>query len=376
MLCRATAAGAKRRADPAPVDESTRERAEAVIQEVRDDYAKTITELGHAYRAASEKTKDECWRQLTNRLGSGLLDALGVGFDTFFVTSAPAAGSGFSLLPRQAKRAKIAAAHRDYASLSGDEADSEREEHDSNAVLEKLMGNAAGVVVRWVPGTQFTTRGGDSACTAIAFAAAYRMSLVRKVEILEWEVDWEQVLVIGSEIWNIWKNKASGGDNRRFISVEDIRNMSFTDNIFGKVWDTLGSTDTEKMGYIDDMVNADLGGEKGGAINLRDALQSMADGSSTTAAAVVCAGAYGRSNSSLALWRGGAGHFAMYDSHGSRKPGHSTLRLMRDLDSAVRHIRTLLSAMPATRLEKHIGGMEKCVMYSMHILRFEFTAVV
>lgn len=384
-----------------PLDESTLERAETVLQEVKQDYAKKMLDLGKAYKAAVDRTKSDCWKRLTERMGIGLMEALEVDFDIFFTssnvrnatsfarttTASPPQENGFALLPRRRKRRKFQQQRRRSNGLredfsSGDDADVESDDDESDlkherATLRALTLAPTGTLVRYIYNNQYTTKGGRSACTAIAFAAAYRMSLTPKVESLERKVDWGAVLVLGSKMWNLWKDGHRGGGEsaRRFISVEDIRSMPFTKRVFGKVWDTLDSTETEKVGYIDDRVNAGLDdGEKHGTAttNLKDALKSMKVGRAPTTA-VICAGSYQGCNSSVALWKNASGNYAMYDSHGGKMEARSTLYLMRDLEAAVAQIREVLSGMPKTRLDRPIAGVSECVLYSMHILRFEFT---
>lgn len=384
------------------IDANTKQRARAVVKEIQEDYAQKVMELAHAYQVVLDKTKNDCWKRLAEQVGGGLLEALGIRFDTFFVSGPPtgidgddgddnirARTNGFSLLPRPTKRPKRTGNGRFYptsssSSSSADEADDEREDmagfegaYTKGDVLSQLKQSPNGVIMQLIEGNQYTTAGGRSACTAIAFAATYRMSLVHNVKTLESRVDWGRVLELGTELWTMWKNSDAGASSqRRFISVEDLRTMPSTKQIFGKVWETLDNTDTEKVGYIDDEVNKGLGGEKFCAMNLRDALSSMRrtdPSSKSSSVAVICGGTYGGSNSSLALWRDVDGHYAMYNSHGGQVQGNSTLYVMRNLGSALACIRGVLSHMPTTTLEKPVAGKSKSVMYSMHILRFELT---
>ncbi len=397
--CDDDGATAKRRREQT-LDEKTVERAETVLQEAKQDYADKMLDLGRAYKAAVDRTKSGCWKRLTEHMGAGLMEALEVDFDIFFTSSSVRSATllskksplenGFALLPHHhhRKRRKFHPQQQQQrrsnglreVSSSGDDADvdsdgggdDDRDVKHERDTMEALAVAPTGTLVRYIHNNQYTIRGGRSACTAIAFAAAYRMSLMSKVGRLERKVDWSAVLSLGSKMWNLWKD-GNGDSSRRFISIEDIRNMPFTERAFGRVWDTLNSTETEKVGYIDDRVNAGLDGDKHGTTtNLKDALKTMGVGRAP-ATAVICAGSYQGCNSSVALWKNAAGNYAMYDSHGGKAEARSTLYLMRDLEAAVSKIRTFLSDMPKTRLERPIAGVSECVLYSMHILRFEFT---
>ena len=379
----------------APLDQNTQQRADTVILGVRTAYAKQVKELAEAYQKILKKTKETHWLELVKLLGNGVLNSMELDYNTFFITAAAAGNSknnSFSLLSHDhhystAKRKQtwlVDDDDDDDASSGGDEADIERDETEdfqvlNQLVLKELKMSKSGVVVRLIPGTQFTTPGGRTACTAISFAAAYRMSMISKIETLEHEVNWDRVLVLGTEIWNIWKkdNLNSQQNGRWLISVEDIRNMAFLKRVFGKVWETLNQTETEKVGYINDEINLGLGGEAQGLVNLRDALDSMrpCDKNPQTAVAVICGGALGGTNSSLSLWRNKANQFALYNSHGDQESESSSLYLMRDLDTATRCVRSILSYMPQTTLDQSIAGQTSCVLYSMQILRFEFTNV-
>ena len=372
------------------LDENTQERAEIVILSVKSAYAKQVEELAEAYEKILKKTKETHWSQLVKLLGNGVLNSLEIDYNSFFVTTTTAVNSknnSFSLLSHDYSSSN----HNNHATRknnktwvvgsSGDEADIEEEqdlEVFSQLVLKELKTNKNGVVKRLIPGTQFTTPGGTTACTAISFAAAYRMSMINKIETLEHAVNWDRVLVLGTEIWSIWKKDTTNKHNGRYlISVEDIRNMDFLKRVFGKVWETLNKTETEKVGYINDEINLGLGGEKEGVVNLRDALASMipCNDKPKTAVAVICGGAYGATNSSLSIWKNQANQFALYNSHGDQKSENSFLYLMRDLDAATHCIRSILSYMPQTTLDRCIAGQTSCVLYSMQILRFEFTNV-
>jgi len=373
---------------PAPLDENTQQRAETVIISVKNAYAKQVEELSEAYQKILKKTKETHWLQLLELLGSGVLNSLEIDYNSFFVTAANSQKkNSFSLLSHDQNHTTATRSHNNqtfFGGSSGDEADVEEDQQEeeqdlevlNKVVLRELKLNKNGVVVRLIPGTQFTTPGGRMACTPISFAAAYRMSMINKIETLEHAVNWGRVLVLGTEIWNIWKkdiaNRQNGG--RCLISVEDIRKMPFLKRVFGKVWETLNQTETEKVGYINDEINLELGGEKEGVVNLRDALDSMTpcDG---TAVAVICGGAYGGTNSSLSVWKNQANQFALYNSHGGEEADSSSLYLMRDLDAATHCIRSILSYMPQTTLDRPIAGQTSCVLYSMQILRFEFTNV-
>ena len=387
--------GFKRKADclRQQLDENTQQRANAVIHKIKNEYATHVTELATAYEKVLKKTKEEHWLSLVKMLGNEVLDAMGIDYNTFFIStgSTRAREGTFSLLSSSSqpanKRYRSATETQGWSNRSsGDEADADDDDDENEAedfkfsnqlVLKELQTNKHGVVVRLIPGTQFTTPGGNTACTAIAFAAAYRMSRISNIEILEHEVNWPRVLVLGTEIWTIWKKTNPNQDGRYLINVEDIRTMPFLSRVFGKVWETLNQTETEKVGYINDEINQGLGGEAGGVINLRDALDSMQPCADypNTAVAVICGGAIGKSNSSLALWKNKANHFALYNSHGGQAAKHSSLYLMRDLAAATYCIRSILSRMPQTQLDRRIAGQTSCVLYSMQILRFEFTNV-
>ncbi len=372
-------------------NENTQQRANAVIHKIKNEYATQVTELATAYEKVLKKTKEEHWLRLVKILGNKVLDTMEIDYNTFFISVDPTRvkKGTFSLLssssgPATKKYHSDTKTQRWSQGSSGDEADGEEGDYEAEdfefsnqLVLKELKTNKHGVVVRLIPGTQFTTPGGNTACTAISFAAAYRMSRISTIETLEHEVNWSRVLVLGTEIWTIWKKTTPNQAGRHLINVEDIRTMPFLSRVFGKVWDTLNKTETEKVGYINDEINQSLGGEAGGVINLRDALDSMQPcvDFPNTAVAVICGGAMGRSNSSLALWKNKANHFALYNSHGGQTAKHSSLYLMRDLDAATYCIRSILSYMPQTQLDRRIAGQTSCVLYSMQILRFEFTNV-
>ena len=374
----------------APLDENTQQRANTVILSVKSAYAKQVEELSEAYQKILKKTKETHWLQLVELLGSGVLNSLEIDYNSFFVTAANSKNNSFSLLSHDQNHTTTTTRRHSqtyFVGSSGDEADVEEDQQEeeqdlevlNKLVLRELKLNKNGVVVRLIPGTQFTTPGGRTACTAISFAAAYRMSMISKIETLEHAVNWERVLVLGTEIWNIWKKDIANKQNGRcLISVEDIRKMPFLKRVFGKVWETLNQTETEKVGYINDEINLGLGGEKEGVVNLRDALDSMTpcDSEPKTAVAVICGGAYGGTNSSLSIWKNQANQFALYNSHGGgEEADSSSLYLMRDLDAATHCIRSILSYMPQTTLDRPIAGQTSCVLYSMQILRFEFTNV-
>ncbi len=374
---------------PAPLDENTQQRAETVILSVKSAYAKQVEELSEAYQKILKKTKETHWLQLLELLGSGVLNSLEIDYNSFFVTAANSKNNSFSLLSHDQNHTTSTRSHNNqtyFVGSSGDEADVEEDQQEeeqdlevlNKLVLRELKLNRNGVVVRLIPGTQFTTPGGRTACTAISFAAAYRMSMINKIETLEHAVNWERVLILGTEIWNIWKKDITNKQNGRcLISVEDIRKMPFLKRVFAKVWETLNQTETEKVGYINDEINLGLGGEKEGVVNLRDALDSMTpcDGKPQTAVAVICGGAFGGTNSSLSVWKNKANQFALYNSHGGEEADSSSLYLMRDLDAATHCIRSILSYMPQTTLDRPIAGQTSCVLYSMQILRVEFTNV-
>lgn len=382
--------------------DSTQQRADTVIQGVLSEYAANVEELSRAYQKILKKTKKKYWMQLVKSLGSEILEAQGLDYSTFFIKVNPSLlqtqgkdKNSFSLLSQthnnNTKRYDDGRRHfqtHEKRWSSGDEADGEAggygEDDDdtedlevlNHLVLEELKMSKYGVVVRLIPGTQFTTPGGRTACTAISFAAAYRMSMVAKLETLEHEVNWDRVLVLGTKIWTIWNDNNSKKQNgRQFISVEDIRTMPLLGRVFGKVWETLNKTETEKVGYINDEINQELGGEAGGVVNLKDALASMKPCQSGTAVAVICGGSPGGSNSSLSLWKNKANQFALFNSHGSQAAKNSSLYLMRDLKAATHCVYSILSHMPHTQLDRSIAGQTSCVLYSMHILRFEFTDV-
>ncbi len=389
--------GSKRKADclqqHQQLDEKTRQRANAVIHKIKNEYATQVAELATAYEKVLKKTKEEHWLSLVKMLGNEVLDAMEIDYNTFFISTDPTRTKKgtFSLLSQSGsnKRYHSATETQGWSNRSsGDEADDDDDDDEggyeaedfkfsNQLVLKELQTNKHGVVVRLIPGTQFTTPGGTTACTAIAFAAAYRMSRISNIEILEHEVNWSRVLVLGTEIWTIWKKTNPNQSGRHLINVEDIRTMPFLSRVFGKVWETLNQTETEKVGYINDEINQSLGGAAGGVINLRDALDSMKPcvDFPNTAVAVICGGAMGRSNSSLALWKNKANHFSLYNSHGGQTAKHSSLYLMRDLDAATYCIRSILSRMPQTQLDRRIAGQTSCVLYSMQILRFEFTNI-
>lgn len=384
--------------------DSTQQRADTVIQGVLSEYAANVEELSKAYQKILKKTKKKYWMQLVKSLGSEILEAQGLDYNTFFIKINPSLllhgenKNSFSLLSQthnnNTKRYNDGRHFqtREKRWSSGDEADGEAGGYDEDGedddtedlevlnhlVLEELKMSKYGVVVRLIPGTQFTTPGGRTACTAISFAAAYRMSMIAKLETLEHEVNWDRVLVLGTKIWTIWNDNNSKKQNgRQFISVEDIRTMPLLSRVFGKVWETLNKTETEKVGYINDEINRELGGEAGGLVNLRDALASMkpCQTGSGTAVAVICGGRRGGSNSSLSLWKNKANQFALFNSHGSQAAKNSSLYLMRDLRAATHCVYSILSHMPHTQLDRRIAGQISCVLYSMQILRFEFTDV-
>lgn len=401
----------KRQRLDSELDRKTCEKATSIAREIQEDYGEKMRDLDRAYGVAAEQTKKDSWERLIETLGGGMVDYLKIEYNNFFEFSdqhsmeAPlkhsASGrgrNGFSMLPKNDKKRAKPASGPPYfkASVSFDdeeeddydeegekkefynaveseveEEEGEEEAENRRATLRALASAPDGILARYFPNNQYTVKDGSAACTAIAFAAAYRMSLVSDIERLEKGVKWNTVLILGSRLWELWARKyRSVGSRRRFISIEDIRNMPITTDIFGKVWNTLGNIETEKGGFIDDKINEG----KEAATNLRDALLAMPAGSDgTPATAVICAGSNGGLNSSVAVWKSASGNYALYDSHEGLKQDQSTLWLMRDLNTAVLQLKKFLNQMPKETLERPVEEISESVMYSMHILHFEFT---
>lgn len=188
------------------------------------------------------------------------------------------------------------------------------------------------IVRHSLPGNQFTTPGGRSACTTIAFVALCRMSTKSSADAIHKDIKWGDVLKRGAGLWHTIMGDRQNLDGQRYLSLFDLRQLPQLRKlpsllqVLEKATELTGSLDPAVNAFINDSENKSM-------YNLSEALETIHK--MEPSVAVVTVGGF-----SVCVWNRDS-EWALYDSHGGVKPGSSLLVVVkhgtaRDMEAILR----------------------------------------
>lgn len=182
---------------------------------------------------------------------------------------------------------------------------------------------------------------GNAACTSIAFATAFRLSVRMNIHQII-DMDWEYTIELGVNIWRAWnkeknplsKESKRGGVVKHYQVFEDIESVSFLKELMDKTMPhelrkEFGGSMSVKDNYIANK-NAGQIDENGKLYKVYNDIEDVIDYMKYLSSKIKCpsVGIICVGDMSMALWINGHGDYVIYDSHCDSK-GKSTLYIFK-----------------------------------------------
>lgn len=217
-----------------------------------------------------------------------------------------------------------------------------------------------------LPGNQFTTPGGRTACTAIAFIALCRMSTKATPEAIRTGIKWRDVLAKGADLWRSVMGEDRSLDGQRYLSLYDmqklprVRNFRCLHRVLEKATEVMGSMDPEVNASFNDADNKAM-------YDLSEALATMH--SMQPSVAVLTVG-----DVSVCAWHRDD-QWILYDSHRGPTQGTSLLAVVTEASDPADFEAILRArfrhAAGQRKLDVPIGGRTTTTYYSASVLSAE-----
>lgn len=214
-----------------------------------------------------------------------------------------------------------------------------------------------------VPGNQYT-HGATGACTSISLVCAALMREKRTIKEITENMNWMDVLTLGSLLWKNWRNNEGKCEKSHYQTLEQIYKVRVMKNVFVK----LGGRPIEYGGYIDgripEMASRGLDEQQKEAlsdiyISLERAIEDVVT-LGRGSVGIVTISIY-----SVSFWSDGNKEnprFALYDSHGNAK-GNSILYVLDGVRALVNKICFLCKSSSHVS----VGSLDVTKQYCMYL---------